>query len=460
MKLTIPMNEFASRRAALLEQMKPNSVAIFPASRELTRSRDTEFPFRQDSDFFYLTGFPEPNAYLILEKLSDAAVGAEQQTISTLVCRVKDKTAEIWQGRRIGKERAKVDYLFDATADETELAETVQTAINNKSTLYFGQGEYDYADKLVFDTLHTLRMGPKKGWSAPTELLDVRPIVHNMRLFKSSAEIDVMRRAGKISAAAHTRAMQFAAKQHAQNEAVTEYQLEAEIHHHFAMNGARHPAYGTIVGGGENACILHYTENQDEIKSGDLVLIDSGCELEGYAADITRTWPVNGTFSPEQKAIYDIVLDAQLAVLDAISPEASLKTLTDVSVRKVTEGLVSLDILKGDVDELIENNAHRAFYMHGLAHWLGLDVHDVGDYNQAGAQRGLQPGMIFTVEPGIYIDSEADCDPKWHGIGVRIEDNILITEASQNSGKHYENLTADVPKTTAEIEELMRNTSA
>lgn len=456
MKLTIPMTEFVARRNALLEQMKPNSVAIFPASRELTRSRDTEFPFRQDSDFFYLTGFPEPNAYLIVEKLSDAAVGAEQQSISTLVCRVKDKTAEIWQGRRIGKDKAKTDYLFDQTADETELADTIQNAINNKSTLYFAQGEYDYADELVFDTLNTLRMGPKKGWSAPTELLDVRPIVHNMRLFKSDAEIEVMRQAGKISADAHKRAMRFAAEQSKNNKPVTEFQLEAEIHHHFAMNGARHPAYGTIVGGGENACILHYTENQDEIKSGDLVLIDSGCELQGYAADITRTWPVNGKFSPEQRAIYDIVLDAQQAVLDAISPDASLKSLTQISVRKVTEGLVQLGILKGNVDELIEQNAHRAFYMHGLAHWLGLDVHDVGDYNQAGAQRGLQPGMIFTVEPGIYIDSEADCDSKWHGIGVRIEDNILITDAAKNNGQFYDNLTQDVPKDADEIEALMR----
>ncbi|WP_232842851.1 Xaa-Pro aminopeptidase [Psychrosphaera ytuae] len=460
MKLTIPMTEFVARREKLLEQMKPNSVAVFPASRELTRSRDTEFPFRQDSDFFYLTGFPEPNAYLIIEKLSDSAVGAEQASITTLVCRVKDKTAEIWQGRRIGKDKAKTEFMFDQTADETELEQTLQTAINNKATLYFGQGEYDYADELVFKTLQTLRMGPKKGWSAPTELLDVRPIVHNMRLFKSDAEIEVMRQAGKISAEAHARAMKFAAQQSQKGEPVFEYQLEAEIHHHFAMNGARYPAYGTIVGGGENACILHYTENQDEVKSGDLVLIDSGCELQGYAADITRTWPVNGKYSEEQKVIYEVVLDAQLAVLEAISPDASLKSLTDISIRKITEGLVRLGIIKTpesqngvtpeQIDDLIANNAHRAFYMHGLAHWLGLDVHDVGDYNQAGAQRGLQPGMIFTVEPGIYIDSEADCDPKWHGIGVRIEDNILITDNG------YENLTADVPKTIEEIEALMR----
>jgi Xaa-Pro aminopeptidase len=243
--------------------------------------------------------------------------------------------------------------------------------------------------------------------------------------------------------------MQFSAKQLAHGQQVTEYQLEAEIHHEFAMHGARYPAYGTIVGSGENACILHYTENQDTIKATDLVLIDAGCELQGYAADITRTFPAGGKFSEEQAAIYQLVLDTQLAVLDAIGPEASLKSLTDLSVRKITEGLVALDILQGDVDQLIEDNAHRAFYMHGLAHWLGLDVHDVGDYNQSGAERKLAPGMVFTVEPGIYIDSEAECDAKWHGIGVRIEDNILITKDG------YENLTASVPKSIAEIEALM-----
>ncbi len=443
MKSTVPVTEFINRRNALAAQMKDYSVAIFPAAQELTRSRDTEFSFRQNSDFHYLCGFPEPDAYLIIEK-------EDGITATTLVCRVKDKSAEIWHGRRIGKEQAVEQFMVDRAFDTTELNETIKNAINGKTSLYFAQGEYDYADELIFNTLHTLRMGPKKGWSAPTEILDVRNIVHNQRLFKSEAEIAIMRRAGKISAEAHQRAMQFSAQQIKQGLPVFEYQLEAEIHHHFAMNGARHPAYGTIVGGGENACILHYTENQDEVKPGDLVLIDSGCELEGYAADITRTWPVNGKFSEEQKAVYNVVLEAQLAVLDAISKEASLKSITNVSIRKVTEGLVKLGILKGDIDELIHNNAHRAFYMHGCSHWIGLDVHDVGDYNQAGAQRKLEPGMVFTIEPGIYIDSEADCDSKWHGIGVRIEDDILITEDG------YENLTIDVPKTVDEIEALFK----
>lgn len=438
----ISVAEFAQRRSQLLAMLDENSVAIFPAAKELTRSRDTEFAFRQNSDFHYLTGFPEPDAWLVLEKHPDGVT-------STLVCRVKDKLAEIWQGRRIGKERAKSDFRFDQTFDETELEPTLFNAINNKTTLYWAQGEDQHADDLIWSLLNKLRTGPKKGWNAPTQIIDWRPLVHNMRLFKSEGEIAIMRRAGEISAQAHKRAMTFSAGQSQNAQPVFEYQLEAEIHHHFAMNGARHPAYGTIVGGGENACILHYTENQDEIRQGDLVLIDAGCELQGYAADITRTFPVSGKFSAEQKAVYQVVLDAQLAVLNAVAPGKTLKQLTDISVEKVTQGLVELGILQGDVTELIKNDAHRAFYMHGLAHWLGLDVHDVGDYNQKGAQRPLEPGMVFTVEPGIYIDSNSECDEKWHGIGIRIEDNILITETG------YENLTASVPKSIEEIESLM-----
>jgi len=438
----IPNSEFVARRTEFLQQMESNSVAVFCAAKELTRSRDTEFPFRQNSDFQYLTGFPEPDAWLILEKTDK---GCE----STLVCRVKDKTAEIWHGRRIGKDTAKQQFEFDCTRDETELHKTLFDAVNNKQTLYWAQGESLDADERVFALLSELRTGPKKGWNAPTQILDWRPIVHHMRLFKSGHEIAVMRKAGQISAAAHSRVMEFTATQVANGQPVFEYQLEAEIHHHFAMNGARHPAYGTIVGAGENACILHYTENRDEAKRGDTVLIDAGCELEGYAADITRTFPISGKFTPEQKAIYELVLCTQQTVLEHIKPGTTLKALTQLSVKCITQGLVDLGILEGEVDKLIEDNAHRAYYMHGLAHWIGLDVHDVGDYNQAGAERPLQPGMVFTVEPGIYIDTESNCDSKWQGIGVRIEDNILITEDG------FENLTKDVPKTVEAIESLM-----
>ena len=385
----ITIEEFAQRRARFAEQMADNSVVVFPAAKELTRSRDTEFPFRQNSDFYYLTGFPEPDAWLVIEK-------SQEKVISTLICRVKDKLAEVWEGRRIGKDAAKQDFLFDQTDDETQLHEQLHKALNNKHTLYWAQGEYVDADNLIFDLLSELRSAPKKGWNAPNDIIDPRPIVHNMRLIKSDAEIEVMRKAGVISANAHKRAIKFSAKQTAANEVVTEYQLEAEIHHEFAMNGARYPAYGSIVGSGENACILHYTENESAINPNDLVLIDAGCEYQGYAADITRTFPANGKFSPEQKAIYQLVLNTQEQVLESIKPGTNLKAMTDLSVRLITEGLVELGILAGEVDTLIEQNAHKAYYMHGLAHWIGLDVHDVGDYNQKGAQRALEKGY------GIY----------------------------------------------------------
>jgi len=438
----IPFSEFKQRRAQLLAQLSDNCVVVLSAAKEVTRSRDTEYAFRQNSDFHYLTGFPEPDAWLILEKVEGVAT-------STLVCRVKDKTAEIWQGRRIGKELAKQQYLFDNTASLDELDSLLKDKLNNKDVLYWAQGDDQSTDSQIFAWLAELRASARAGLSAPSQQIDVRPLIHEMRLFKSDNEIAVMRQAGEISAAAHQRAMLFSAAQVKSGKDVTEYQLEAEIHHHFAMNNARYPAYGTIVGGGDNACILHYTENKDVINPKDLVLIDAGCELEGYAADITRTFPVSGKFSPEQKAIYQLVLDTQQAVFNAIKPGAKLKELTDLSVEIITQGLVGLGILQGDVSTLIADNAHRAFYMHGLSHWLGLDVHDVGDYNLDGESRPLQAGMVFTVEPGIYIDADSNCDSKWHGIGVRIEDNIAIT---QNG---FENLTHSVVKSVTEIEALM-----
>ena len=439
----VSQDEYDQRRQRLIAQLPDNSVVVIPAANISYRNNDADYAFRQNSDFFYLTGFAEPDAWLVLEKNAEG-------TKSSLVVRVKDKAAEIWHGRRIGKDKAKQVFEFAQTFDETELHRALFDAINNKQTLYWAQGDNLKADEIILALLSELRTGPKKGWNAPTQLLDWRPVVHNMRLFKSDAEIAVMRRAGEISAEAHERAMRFSAKQIANQLPVFEYQLEAEIHHHFAMNGARHPAYGTIVGAGENACILHYTENQDEAKSGDLVLIDAGCELQGYADDITRTFPISGKFSSEQKEIYELVLHTQQTVIEAIKPGTNLKALTELSVRCITEGLVELGILEGEVDQLIEDNAHRAYYMHGLAHWIGLDVHDVGDYNQAGAERPLESGMVFTVEPGIYIDSESKCDSKWHGIGVRIEDNILITKDG------YENLTQGVVKTVEDIENLMQ----
>ncbi|RRS10502.1 Xaa-Pro aminopeptidase [Pseudoalteromonas sp. J010] len=435
----IKNSEFVARRARLIAALDNNAVAIIPAAVELTRSRDTEFPFRQDSDFFYLTGFKEPDAVLVLTK------DREGNGQSTLFCRNKDKVAEIWHGRRMGYEQAKSQLELDHTFALSDLDDELLNLVNGRKVLFYGQGTYSAFDDKVWQLLSTLRGAPKKGYRAPEIIKDVRPLVHEMRLFKSDAEIAVMREAGRISAEAHIRAMQFA------KPSATEYQLEAEIHHHYAMNGARHPAYGTIVGSGINATILHYTDNSDALKDGDLVLIDSGCELEGYAADITRTFPVNGTFSDAQRKVYDLVLAAQYAAFNEVKPGGTLVKANQVAMKVLTEGLVDLGILAGDVNELLDAQACKAFYMHGLGHWLGLDVHDVGEYKLDEADRPFEPGMVLTIEPGLYFDEDAQVPDEYKGIGIRIEDDLLVTDTG------YENLTALVPKTITEIEALMNN---
>ncbi len=434
--MNITKEEYLARQHQLLAQMKHNSVAVIPAAKEITRSRDTEFPFRQDSDFFYLTGFNEPDAMLVLIK------GEEQKSV--IYVRAKDKTAEIWHGRRMGAEAAVTQLPVDEAYTLAELDQGLIDAVNQKSTLYFGQGVYKDIDEQIFTLLNTLRGAPKKGYRAPEVIRDVRTLVHEMRLFKSPAEQTIMRRAGEISADAHKRAMRFA------KPGATEYQLEAELHHHYAMNGARYPAYGTIVGSGDNATILHYTENESPLKDGNLVLIDSGCELEGYAADITRTFPVNGTFSDAQKAVYNVVLKAQYAALDLVKPGNTLAQAAQVVNRVLTEGLIDLGLLEGNLEELLESQAYRAFYMHGLGHWLGLDVHDVGEYKQDEKDRPFEPGMVLTIEPGLYISEDAPVAEQYRGIGIRIEDDVLVTENG------HENLTASVPKEIAEIEALMQ----
>ncbi|KZN59608.1 proline aminopeptidase P II [Pseudoalteromonas luteoviolacea CPMOR-1] len=434
----IKNEEFVARRARLLNNLDNNSVAIIPAAAEITRSRDTEFPFRQDSDFFYLTGFKEPDAVLVLSKDKTG------KGLSTLFCRNKDKLAEIWHGRRVGFEQAKTQFAMDETHALTELDDELLSLVNGTATLYFGQGTYSNFDDKVWGLLSTLRGAPKKGYKAPETIKDIRPLVHEMRLFKSADEIAVMRKAAKISAQAHIRAMQFA-----QADA-TEYQLEAEIHHHYAMNGARYPAYGTIVGSGNNANILHYTENSDVLTQGDLILIDSGCELEGYAADITRTFPVSGQFSEAQTEIYNLVLKSQLAAFEEVKPGGTLVKANKQVVRVLTEGLIELGILSGTLEELIETQACKAFYMHGVGHWLGLDVHDVGEYKLDEADRPFEAGMVLTIEPGLYFDEDAEVPEKYKGIGVRIEDDLLITQDG------HENLTVDVPKSITEIEALMQ----
>ncbi len=428
--------EFKNRRDNLLKQLPENSIAIIPAGVELTRSRDTEFPFRQDSDFLYLTGFNEPEAVLVL--------APDDEFKSILFCRNKDQMAEIWCGRRVGPERAKTDYAFDQTFPLSTLDEQLLALVNGKTTLCYGQGEYADFDNRIWQMLSILRGAPKKGYKAPAVIKDIRQNLHEMRLFKSEYEIQLMKKACEISCHAHIRAMKFA------KEGATEYQLEAELHHHYAMNGARHPAYGTIVGSGDNANILHYTENSDVLNTGNLVLIDSGCELSGYAADITRTFPVSGKFSEPQKQLYQLVLEAQAAALSLYKPGSTLKQAADEAIRVLTTGMISLGLLVGELNELIESEAYKAFYMHGLGHWLGLDVHDVGDYKQNEKDRVFEPGMVLTCEPGVYVAKDAAVPEQYKGIGIRIEDDILITQDG------HENLTVLAPKSIDAIEELMQ----
>ena len=429
-------HEFLRRRQALLAKMAPASAALIFAAPEVTRSADSEYPYRQNSDFWYFTGFNEPEAVLLLIK-SD-----ETHNHSVLFNRLRDKTAEIWFGRRLGQEAAPEKLGVDRALAFSEIDEQLHQLLNGLDVVYHAQGEHAYADTIVFAALDKLRRGSRQNLAAPATLTDWRPWVHEQRLFKSEEEIVAMRRAGEITALGHTRAMEKC------RPGMFEYQLEGEILHEFNRHGARFPSYNTIVGSGENGCILHYTENESQMRDGDLVLIDAGCEYKGYAGDITRTFPVNGKFSAPQLAIYDIVLESLETALQLYRPGTSMQEVTTQVVRIMVNGLVNLGILKGDVDQLITDNAHRPFFMHGLSHWLGLDVHDVGHYGKD-RSRLLEPGMVITVEPGLYIAPDADVPAEYRGIGIRIEDDILIT-ADGN-----ENLTASVVKSADDIEALM-----
>lgn len=434
--------EYQKRRRSLMNQIGQNSVAIFPAAHEVTRSRDTLFPFRQDSDFNYLTGFPEPDAVAVLLPNRDKGE-------YVLFCRDKDRKREIWDGFREGPDGARDNFAADDAFPIDDIDDILPGLIEGRDRVYFGIGRYADFDQKLTQWLNHIKSQVRTGASPPGEIVDPDHLLSEMRLIKSSEELKVMRKAGKISAEAHCRAMQIC------KPGMYEYELQAELEFYFAKNGAPAPAYSSIVGSGANACILHYIENQSKMADGALVLIDAGCEYQGYAADITRTFPVNGTFSGEQRAVYDIVLDAQLAAIDACQVGRRFNEPHDATVRIITQGLKDLGLLSGDLDSLIETKAYTEFYMHRAGHWMGMDVHDVGDYKVDGANRDwreLESGMVTTIEPGIYIhvDNEA-VESRWRGIGVRIEDDILIRK------KGHEVMTADVPKHADEIEALMRN---
>ncbi|MFT5082306.1 MAG: Xaa-Pro aminopeptidase [Lentisphaeria bacterium] len=435
--MSVSKAEYTRRRKQLMGMMEPNSIAILPSAYEKSRSRDTDFPFRQDSDFMYLTGFSEPEAVLAL------VPGREHGEV-VWFCREKDKTKEIWDGYRAGPEGVCKSYGADDAFPIADIDDILPGLLEGRERVYYALGKDPEFDKHVMSWVNSIRAKVRSGASPPGEFLDLDHFLHDMRLYKSAGEIRIMAQAANISAEAHALAMQVC------KPGIFEYQLESEIKHACAMKGGRHQAYNAIVGGGNNACILHYVENSEKLKDGDLVLIDAGCEYQGYASDITRTFPVNGKFSKEQKAIYELVLSAQNAALEKIQAGNHWNEPHDASVRTITTGLVELGLLSGDVDALIENEAFKEFYMHRIGHWIGMDVHDVGDYKVGGEWRVLEVGMVMTVEPGIYISPDNEnVAAKWRGIGVRIEDDVLVDKEGARIFSHA------APKSVADIEALM-----
>ncbi|MFT5692969.1 MAG: Xaa-Pro aminopeptidase [Oceanicoccus sp.] len=435
--MKISRQEHSRRRKQLMEQMDPNSIAIVPSAHEHIRNRDCEYPFRQDSDFFYLTGFSEPESVLVL-------LPKRKHGQYVLFCRDRDKSMELWNGYRAGPEGACEIFGADDAFPISDIDDILPGLIEGRDRVYYAMGRHAEFDRSVMEWVNIIRSKLHSGGHPPGEFLDLDHLLHDQRLFKSASEIRLMRKAGKISAAAHVRAMKYC------KPGINEYHLEAEILHEFAMNGARAPAYSTIVGSGKNGCILHYLENSDTIKDGDLVLIDAGCELEHYAADITRTFPSNGKFSVEQKALYEVVLKSQLAAIKTIKPGGHWNESHDATVKVITKGLIELGLLKGSLKALIDSEAYADFYMHRAGHWIGMDVHDVGDYKVGNQWRVLEAGMVMTVEPGIYISPDnKKVAKKWRGIGIRIEDDVVVTKDG------CEVLTKDVPKTVSEIEALM-----
>jgi Xaa-Pro aminopeptidase len=433
----IPKSEYARRRKALMAQMVPNSIAILPAATVTIRNRDVEHAYRQDSDFQYLSGFGEPEAVIAL-------IPGREHGEYVLFCRERDPQRELWDGLRAGQEGAIRDYGADDAFPITDIDDILPGLIEGRDRVYTAMGSHPEFDRHLMDWVNQIRSKANLGAQPPKEFVALDHLLHDMRLYKSAAEVKVMREAAAISARAHVRAMQAA------RAGLHEYSLEAELDYEFRRGGARLTAYGSIVAAGRNTCILHYQENTAVLRDGDLVLIDAGCELDCYASDITRTFPVNGTFSPEQRAIYEIVLEAQQAAFGEIAPGKHWNQAHEATVRVITEGLVRLGLLVGNVDELIAAEAHRAFYMHRAGHWLGLDVHDVGEYKVGGEWRVLEAGMALTVEPGIYISPQNEQVPKkWRGIGVRIEDDVVVTRAG------CEILTAGVPKAVSDIEAFM-----
>lgn len=432
--------EYARRREQLMTKIG-KGTAIFCSAPTAVMHNDVEYNFRQDSDFFYLTGFNEPGAVALL-------VPHHEEHRFVLFVQPKDLEKETWTGYRVGVEAAKAKFGADEVYPIAELDEKLPQYLEKADRIYYRMGRDRAFNDRVLRHWQKLMAGyPKKGYG-PVALEDPAPVLHPMRQLKSPAELEMMRTAAQIAVDAHNHARSFARPGH------YEYEVQAEIEHLFRRQGAMGPAYPSIVASGANACVLHYTENTRQMQEGDLLLIDAGCAYQYYNSDITRTFPVSGKFTTEQKLIYEIVLEAQKQAIAQVQPGNPYQQTHDVAVRVIVEGLMELGLLQGDVEEIIQQEKYKTFYMHRTGHWLGLDVHDVGVYQHGETPHNLEPGQVLTVEPGIYIspyikpaEGQPEIDPKWHGIGIRIEDDVLVTATG------YENLTAGVPK---EIQDLER----
>ncbi len=430
-------SEFKQRREQLMLQVGKGNIAIIASADTRTRNRDVDYPFRQDSDFYYLTGFMEADALAVF-------IPEREQGEYILFCQEFDEKKALWEGAHAGLEGATREYGADDSFPISDLSDILPGLLENKHKVFYPMGRDPDLDHHLMEWITHIRSQTRSGINAPGELVSLEHILHEMRLIKSAEEVKLIQRAVDISAKAHIRAMRTC------KAGRFEYQLEGEIIHELIDNGFRAVAYPSIVAGGDNACILHYTENKALLNNGDLLLIDAGAECDHYAADITRTFPVNGKFSSEQKLLYQLVLDAQLAAIEEVKPNVPWNNAHDASVKVLTKGLVRLGLLTGDIDKLIEDDGYKIFYMHRIGHWLGMDVHDVGDYKINDEWRALEPGMVLTIEPGLYIPEDCETvDDKWRGIGIRIEDDVLVTEQG------CEVLTHAIPKTIAEIEAVM-----
>ena len=435
--MTMNPDIYVQRRTRLLTQMQ-HGIAIIPTAPEMLRNADTHYGYRHDSNFYYLSGFTEPEAVLVL------IAGDESKSI--LFCREKNLEREIWDGHRFGPDAAREQFGFDAAYPIEQLDEKLTELMGNQPALFYPLGNDAAWDQRILKLRSAVQEKVRSGIRAPDDIRDVRALLNEMRLFKDAHELDIMRRAAAISTQAHERAMRFTRPD------IFEYQIEAELLHEFCRHGARNPAYTSIVAGGANACVLHYVGNNAKLKDGDLLLIDAGCELDGYASDITRTFPVNEKFSAAQKDVYQIVLAAQAAAIAAAKPKQPWIAPHDAALRVLAQGFIDLKLCHGSVDEVLETESYKKFYMHRTGHWLGMDVHDVGDYKTGDDWRPLQPGMVMTVEPGCYIRPADDVPKALWNIGIRIEDDVVITA---NGNKV---LTDAAPKSVADIEELMRKT--